>query len=242
VLLANAGVMAIPEKRTTADGFERQLGVNHLGHFALVSAMMPALQKSADGFRVISVSSSAHRLINEQSMKAALDSNLDLREYSQWGNYGLSKAANVLFANELQRRIDAAGVRASAVSLHPGVVNTELARYFVQDVESAEAGTPMQKEDAAANPLEQFRDTLLNQLSAFTLPPEQGANTHVFLSAAADGDGDLTQDGGKYFEDMKVVAAAPFVNDKGLAEKLWEISEKLTNTRLTIESSNTISS
>ena len=205
VLMENAGVMAIPEKLTTSNGFERQIGVNHLGHFALTSALMPLLE-AAGAFRVVVVSSSAtagasrhtrrrsfrglgprasersrpslpskernlgrvrtrdeHRLESRRcdterrapslsdserddltslhlarhaaetqanngatkgGIESAIADDLDPKSYSQWGNYCLSKAFNVLFANELQRRFDAKGLGASAVSLHPGAVQT----------------------------------------------------------------------------------------------------------------------
>jgi NAD(P)-dependent dehydrogenase (short-subunit alcohol dehydrogenase family) len=130
VLLNNAGVMAIPERLETADGFEKTMGINHLGHFALVAALLPSLKRAANGFRVINVSSEAHRFASTDSIRQALDANLD-PPYAAggWGNYGLSKAANVLFTVELQTRIEAAGLRGSAVSLHPGVVQTDLQRY-----------------------------------------------------------------------------------------------------------------
>merc|ERR1712083_309934 len=102
--------------------------------------MMPTLRRASDGFRIVVVSSEAHRLATEDSIKQALSSNLDPKDYSQWGNYGLSKASNILFANELQRRFDAAGIRGSVVSMHPGVVATDLGRYLIQGVEKAEAG------------------------------------------------------------------------------------------------------
>lgn len=228
VLIANAGVMAIPERRTTTDGFERQVGVNHLGHFALVSAMLPALKNATNGFRVISVSSSGHQLANEASMKKALDSNLDPSDYTPWGNYGISKAANVLFTKELQDRFVEAGLHASAVCLHPGVVNTELGRYQFQDVDAAVSG---EEQIAQTNPVQKAAQ---QGLSIFTLPPEKGANTQIFLAAAADSDGDLSQNGGKYFDDMKQSTPAAFTTSKDLALRLWEVSEKLTGAKMHI--------
>lgn len=229
VLLANAGVMAIPERRTTTDGFERQVGVNHLGHFALISAMMPVLKQATDGFRVVCVSSSAHRIPNEKSMQDALSANLD-PTYSAWGTYGISKASNVLFVNELQRRFDAAGLKASAVSLHPGVVNTDLGRYLTQGVDAAEAGEPQDE-----NPIQKALLQAVSPISnVFLLTPEQGANTQVFLAAGGDSDGDLTRSGALYFENMKVASPASFTNSRKLAEQLWEVSEQLTGTKFDI--------
>jgi len=227
VLLANAGVMAIPERLATADGFEKTLGINHLGHFALVSAMMPALLKAPDGFRVVSVSSEGHRIANKESMKTSLASNLDPGDYAAggWSAYGVSKAANILFTDELQRRMDAAGVRGSAVSLHPGVVATDLGRYLVQGVKAAEAGVPQEETIKDMNPIQRV---LLQGMRKTIKSVEEGANTQVFLAAAADSGGDFAKDGGKYFDEMKVSKPADFTNDRELAAKLWDVSERLT--------------
>merc|ERR1711972_1205120 len=89
---------------------------------------MPALREAANGFRVITVSSASHLSVSYQSMNDAVASNLDPADYSPRRAYGLSKAANVLFAKELQRRMDEARVRGSAISLCPGAANTEISR------------------------------------------------------------------------------------------------------------------
>merc|ERR1740130_2157931 len=106
VLVENAGVMAIPDRSTTEDGFERQIGVNFLGHYALVGALLPKLEK-AGTFRIVCVSSDASKIASASGIDAALAEDLDPAAYSAWGNYALSKAFNVLFASELQRRLDA---------------------------------------------------------------------------------------------------------------------------------------
>lgn len=231
VLMNNAGVMAIPERLATSDGFERQVGVNHLGHFALVSALLPSLRAARDGFRVINVSSEGHRFATAQNLQAALEQDLDPKEYSQWGAYGLSKAANILFSCELQRRFDAAGLRASAVSLHPGAVQTELGRYLVQGTAAAEAGVPVEKSFEAMNSVQK---ALLKGLAKVTLPVDRGANTQVFLAAAADSGGDLSKDGGMYFDNMKATAPADFTQDARVAKRLWELSEKLTGVQIAL--------
>jgi NAD(P)-dependent dehydrogenase (short-subunit alcohol dehydrogenase family) len=119
-LVANAGVMATPLRRT-ADGFELQFGVNHLGHHALVGRLLPALL-AADAARVVVVSSAAHRL-----GRIDLD-DLDgeRTRYQRWLAYGRSKLANLLFVLELDRRLRAAGVDAIAVGAHPGYAATAL--------------------------------------------------------------------------------------------------------------------
>lgn len=120
ILVNNAGLMAIPERRT-ADGFEMQLGVNHLGHFALTAHLLPALLR-AEAARVVSVTSTAHH------MGRALDPKNPHLEgtYGPWKAYGQSKLANFHFAIGLQRRFEAAGVRAASLLAHPGLSNTDL--------------------------------------------------------------------------------------------------------------------
>ncbi|GAA4109486.1 MULTISPECIES: oxidoreductase [Streptomyces] len=119
LLINNAGVMALPFGRT-ADGFERQFGVNHLGHFALTGLLLPRL-RAAGAARVVSVSSGMHAL-----------SNIDIRDlnserrYRRWIAYGRSKSANLLFIHELARRLRAAGSDVVAAAAHPGYAATNL--------------------------------------------------------------------------------------------------------------------
>jgi len=223
VLVENAGVMAIPERLTTRDGFERQIGVNHLGHFALVAALLPLLEK-AGTFRVVAVSSSAHTIPSAKNVAAGLDAGLD-PDYNAWGNYGLSKACNVLFAKELQRRFDAKGLSASAVALHPGVVQTDLARYMVQGVDAVEKGVSLSDSYNDMGPLQK---QLMVGMSKFVLPVSKGANTQVYLAAAAD----LAAGGGAYYDDMKPAKNSAAVDDPALAARLWALSEKLTGTKI----------
>ncbi|WP_163759669.1 oxidoreductase [Mycobacterium botniense] len=116
VLVNNAGIMATPYA-LTADGFERQIGTNHLGHFALTNLLLPKLTD-----RVVTVSSLLHR-IGYISLK---DLNWQSRPYSAWLAYGQSKLANLLFTSELQRRLDAAGAPLRALAAHPGYSHTNL--------------------------------------------------------------------------------------------------------------------
>jgi len=127
LLVNNAGVMAIPERRT-ADGFEMQLGVNHLGHFALTARLLPALLR-ADAARVVSVTSTAHH------MGRAVDpSNPHLEgKYGPWKAYGQSKLANFHFAIGLQRRFEAARVSAASLVAHPGLSDTDLQATSVEE-------------------------------------------------------------------------------------------------------------
>lgn len=126
LLINNAGVMAIP-RRTTADGFEMQFGVNHLGHFALTARLLPGLLSGvASGdqrpSRVVTVSSGAHRMVRGLNR----DDLMGERSYKPWAAYGQSKLANLLFATELDRRARAAGVPLLSLAAHPGYADTNL--------------------------------------------------------------------------------------------------------------------
>lgn len=119
ILLNNAGVMAVPLSRT-ADGFEMQIGTNHLGHFALTGQLMPLLRA---GSRVVTVSSQAHRLTPGIDFD---DLNWERRRYRPWQAYGDSKLANLLFHYELHRQLSQAGRNCTAVAAHPGYAATRL--------------------------------------------------------------------------------------------------------------------
>jgi NAD(P)-dependent dehydrogenase (short-subunit alcohol dehydrogenase family) len=116
VLINNAGIMAVPYAQTV-DGFESQIGTNHLGHFALTNLLLPKITD-----RVVTVSSFMHLLgyvsINDLNWKS--------RPYSAWLAYGQSKLANLLFTSELQRRLDAAGSTVKSLAAHPGYSATNL--------------------------------------------------------------------------------------------------------------------
>ena len=122
VLVNNAGVMACPLTRTE-DGFEMQMGTNHLGPFLLTSLLLPLLQQAAPGARIVTVSSLAH----ERGTIQWDDIHWERMPYSATKAYSQSKLANVLFTKELGHRLEGSGV--SAYSLHPGVVATDLARH-----------------------------------------------------------------------------------------------------------------
>ncbi|WP_432483520.1 oxidoreductase [Kineococcus esterisolvens] len=119
VLVNNAGVMAPPFGRT-ADGFELQVGTNHLGHFALTGLLLPLLL-AGDGARVVSVASVAHRF-----GRLDRENYLSERSYSRWHAYGQSKLSNLLFGLELQRRAAAAGLPLVSAIAHPGLSDTNL--------------------------------------------------------------------------------------------------------------------
>jgi len=198
-LVANAGVMAVPFGRTD-DGFELHFGTNHLGHFVFVGRLLPLLRASAPA-RIVVLSSAGHAM----SDIVWDDPNYERREYSKMEGYGQSKTANILHAVELERRYGAGGVH--AFSVHPGLVATELGRYFT-------------REDFAA---------LRARARASTggdLPSPVGVDVGAATSAwavtrAAD------RDGGAYLADCGVAQAQPYATDPAAAGRLWSLSEEL---------------
>jgi NAD(P)-dependent dehydrogenase (short-subunit alcohol dehydrogenase family) len=120
LLINNAGVMALPH-RTTADGFEMQFGVNHLGHFALTGLLLPKLLEAGPGARVVTVSSTMHLLGTVDPADLSMQ-----RKYRRWIAYARSKSANLLFTHELAHRLRTAGVPLVAAAAHPGYAATNL--------------------------------------------------------------------------------------------------------------------
>jgi NAD(P)-dependent dehydrogenase (short-subunit alcohol dehydrogenase family) len=211
VVLANAGVMATPLRRTV-DGFELQIGVNHLGHFALVGRLLP-LVAAAPEPRVVVVSSTAHRL-------ARLDVNDLLWErtrYQRWVAYGNSKLANLLHVLELQRRAEAVGSPLTTVGAHPGyaATNLQLAGPAMQGgIRGLVAGTSRRVTNAlVAQPAAQGA---LPQLYAATAPALPGGSYW-----GPDGPGEARG----Y---PAPATRSGRARDAGLAAALWQRSEELT--------------
>jgi NAD(P)-dependent dehydrogenase (short-subunit alcohol dehydrogenase family) len=210
VLINNAGVMAIP-RRTTADGFEMQLGTNHLGHFALTGLLLEQLL-ATEGARVVNVSSTAHRM-----GRIHFDDLQGERRYGRWGAYGQSKLANLLFTYELQRRLDASGHALCSVACHPGWAATNL-QY---------AGPRMDN-----SKLMELLAGSLNRLLA--QDAAMGALPTVYAAAASDvSGGDYIGPNG--FREMwghpGKVSSNARSHDRDAAVRLWEISEQLTGVR-----------
>ncbi len=122
LLINNAGIM-VPPPGKTADGFELQFGVNHLGHFALTGRLLDVLLETP-GARVVTLSSGAHRM-----GKLDFDNLHAQKSYKPWAAYGQSKLANLLFTSELQRRLERAGAELIAVAAHPGYTGTNLQQH-----------------------------------------------------------------------------------------------------------------
>ncbi len=207
VLVNNAGVMACPLARTR-EGWELQLATNHLGHFLLTALLAPALRAGAPA-RVVSLSSSGHRL----SPVVFEDMHFERRPYDKWLAYGQSKTANALFAVELDRRLAPAGVRANAV--HPGAIVTELGRHLSpEDIAALQARSPG------------------GQGFHWKSVPA-GAATSVWAATAPE----LENRGGLYLEDCGIAAPKtsrdqltgyePYALDPAAAARLWALSEQM---------------
>jgi len=211
ILVNNAGVMACPFART-ADGFERQLGTNHLGHFLLTGLLAPALLRGAPA-RIVCVSSRGH----QQSPVVFDDIHFERRPYDKWAAYGQSKTANVLHAVELERRLDPRGVHANAV--HPGVIPTDLSRHMGPEdfarIRSRAPGGKLRLKTVAA-----------------------GAATSVYAATAPE----LEGRGGLYLEDCHVAevndaegaseGVRSYALDPEAARRLWALSEQMAGQEL----------
>jgi NAD(P)-dependent dehydrogenase (short-subunit alcohol dehydrogenase family) len=211
LLINNAGLMAIPYQRT-ADGFEMQLGTNHLGHFALTGRLLPNLLAQSQP-RVVTVSSDAHRI-----GRIAFDDLQSERRYQKWRAYGQSKLANLLFARELSRRASLAGRDLLSVAAHPGYAATNL-----QTAGPAMSGSRLGVLGMRVS------NAILGQ------PDVQGAVPTLF-GAAGPG-----LRGGEYLgpdgpfairgSGAKVLTPSKAAQDEDTARRLWEVSEQLTGLR-----------
>ncbi|MFI5756949.1 SDR family NAD(P)-dependent oxidoreductase [Streptomyces sp. NPDC051569] len=208
IVINNAGVMACPETRV-GPGWEAQFATNHLGHFALVNRLWPAI--ASGGARVVSVSSAGHRNSGIRWDDVQFE-----RGYDKWAAYGQAKTANALFAVHLDALGREAGVR--AFSLHPGGILTPLQRHLPQE-EMVAAGW-IDEDGKPLNP--SFKS------------PEQGAATQVWAATSPELDGA----GGVYCEDCDIAEPAgdgeftggvrAYATDPGQAARLWDLSAALT--------------
>jgi NAD(P)-dependent dehydrogenase (short-subunit alcohol dehydrogenase family) len=221
VLMNNAGVMAIPERQLTVDGNERTFQSNHLGHFVLTAQLFPYLNEKA---RIINVSSLAYQFTGGKPLDINnLNSELS---YGPWQSYGYSKLENILFAQELQRRADAAGrTGLVSVALHPGAVNTDLIRNFIGEQKWDE-----KKQNGPTNAWEKF---LNSAVSSALLTIDEGAATQVYLaSLIANNDKPLVK--GAFYNNLQPEKLPEFATNELAARQLWEVSEKLGNIKFDI--------
>ena len=207
VVVANAGVMNHPFAHTV-DGFEVHLGTNHLGHFVLVNRLAPLIR---DGGRVVVLSSAAHHA----SDVSIDDPGFERSTYDPYEAYGRSKTANVLYAQELDRRLRRRGIRAIAV--HPGGIPTGLMRHTTRELMQQMVARSQLRPDG----------TLGDPPPAKTV--QQGAATTVWAAFVAPA-GDV---GGRYCEDCRVAEVTdrgnegvrPYAVDPVRAAALWAMSE-----------------
>jgi NAD(P)-dependent dehydrogenase (short-subunit alcohol dehydrogenase family) len=208
MLINNAGVMALPQRRETVDGFEQQFGTNYLSHFALTGRLRPLL--TAAGARVVQLSSVAHR-----GGRIRLD-DLNARQgYRPWPVYQQSKLAMLMFALELQRRSDAHGWRLTSVAAHPGVSRTDL---MANGPEQGRAG----------GSLSGFLVRRLGQSAERGALPTLMAAT---LPAATPGGYYGPQGLGEVRGRPGVAKIDRAARDAEVARKLWAASEDLTGVR-----------
>ena len=212
LLINNAGVMALPYGRTV-DGFELQLGTNHLGHFTLTGLLLPAIL-AAPGARVVTVSSGLH-------MRGRIDfDNLQgAAGYNRWAAYSQSKLANLLFAYELQRRLAASGAEAISVGCHPGYAATNL-----------QAAGPRMVGSRVGAALA----VLANRI--FAQSPAMGALPTLYAATAPDVNGcDYIGPVGRFGIGMrgypKKVRSSARSYDASAAQRLWQVSEEATGVR-----------
>jgi NAD(P)-dependent dehydrogenase (short-subunit alcohol dehydrogenase family) len=209
LLINNAGVMA-PPRRETTDGFELQLGTNHLGHFALTARLIDLMQGRPDA-RVVTLSSNAHKT-------GRIDFGDLQREhrYTRWGAYGQSKLANLMFALELDRRLRVAGSMVKSVAAHPG--------YAATNLQSAAA-------PAADRLVMKLTNLILAQSADMGALPSLYAATFPGL----DGGSYVGPDGiGEFRGHPHLATPTGAARDEQVAARLWEVSEELTGVRFTV--------
>jgi NAD(P)-dependent dehydrogenase (short-subunit alcohol dehydrogenase family) len=209
LLINNAGVMA-PPRRETRDGFELQLGTNHLGHFALTARLIEQMQGRPDA-RVVTLSSNAHKTgrIDFGDLQRE-------RRYTRWGAYGQSKLANLMFALELDRRLRAAGSTVKSVAAHPGYAATNL-------------------QSAAAPAADRLVMKLTNLILAQSV--EMGALPTLYAATVPglEGGSYVGPDGiGEFRGHPHLATPNGAARDEQLAARLWDVSEELTGVRFAV--------
>lgn len=205
LLINNAGIMAIP-RRETADGFEMQLGTNHLGHFALTGRLLDALRP---GSRVVTVSSGAHRF-----GKMNFDDLMGEQKYGAWSAYGQSKLANLLFMRELARRLAAAHRETISVAAHPGYASTHLQA----------VGPQMRGRSWEARIMGLANKVVAQSAEKGALPTLYVATTPDIANGSYAGPSGLGETRGH----PKLVGMSSAAKDDEAAGRLWTVSEEIT--------------
>ena len=207
ILVNNAGIMATP-RRTTVDGFELQIGTNHIGHFAWTAGLWPALV--AGQARIVSVSSLAHLQAGGVDLRS-LTPEGSPRRYFRWTSYAESKLANLSFALELDRRVKAAGIDVVSVAAHPGIASTNLTR----------TGSGMSGNPLAGVAMHQLTRVIAQSATAGAGPLLLAATEPSLIGGEYLGPQGL---GGSRGHPGPAAASAQAI-DPVLAENLWAASE-----------------
>jgi NAD(P)-dependent dehydrogenase (short-subunit alcohol dehydrogenase family) len=210
VLCNNAGVMAIPQRKT-AEGFEMQIGTNHLGHFALTGLLLERLLGTA-GARIVTVSSTAHR-----GGRMDFDDLHRERRYQRWLVYGQSKLANLLFAYELQRRLREKNFGMLSVACHPGYAATNLQL----------AGARMEKSSLKERFWKAVNAAFAQSAEMGALPTLYAATEPGVKSGDYIGPGGFAESRGY----PKKVESSARSRDPKAAARLWALSEEMTGVR-----------
>jgi len=212
VLINNAGVMALPRRTETTDGFEMQFGTNVLGHFALTGLLLPALERASTSLahsRIVTIASIAHK-----RGRLDLDGLQSTRSYSPGKAYQQSKLGDLMFAFELSRRLRSAGSSVLSIAAHPGVAATELFRGAVPKA---------------------LHGLISRTISTFLNTDAEGALPTLCAATSPD-----AVDGGYYgpqgFQEMRgdtvgPAKVAPQARDTDAAARLWEMCEQWTGVR-----------
>jgi protochlorophyllide reductase len=208
VLVNNAGVMALPLRRT-AEGFELQFGTNHLGHFALTGHLLPTLLR-AEAPRVVNVSSNAHKFGKIRWD----DPNWERGRYSKWQAYGQTKLANLLFSSELQRRAIAAATPLLVASAHPGYTATEL----------SSVGPSMSGNKVMGTATALFERLLGQDVATGALPQLYAAT----MPDVAPDDYFGPDSPGEFRGHPTRVGRSDAASNLAEATRLWKLSERLT--------------
>ena len=213
VLLNNAGIMAVPFEKTK-DGFESQMGTNHLGHFLLTELLFDAISEGSNP-RIVNVSSSAHRL-GKLKTGDINELNVSKENYSPWTVYGNSKLANLLFTNELVRRLKLVNSNITVAVAHPGYANTNL------QLVAATKRSGIRKSVELA--VTKFMNIILGQSAANGALPQIAACTWVDIQSGDYlGPRGLFESRGK----PKKVKMNKAAQDIELAKRVWRTSEEL---------------
>jgi NAD(P)-dependent dehydrogenase (short-subunit alcohol dehydrogenase family) len=208
MLINNAGIMAIP-RRETADGFEMQLGTNHLGHFALTGRLLDAIRPEG---RIVTVSSQAHRM-----GRMDFDDLMGERKYGAWRAYGQSKLANLLFMRSLAERLERAGSTIASVAAHPGFASTH-----------QQAVAPEMKGRGWQVKIMDGVNKVMAQSAAMGALPTLYAAT---FPAIRSGDYVGPDGFGEQRGHPKLVGMNASARDDEAANRLWTVSEDLTGVR-----------